>query len=186
MFTVKGEFSLWAFGSNVPHVANAPNPPKSRSRQQKRGSNLQLIHLQVVKHLPHPPAVWQIRQLFCERNICTCTCSPHAQQRKRRRCILFHSPSQTNGLVSATEGKSWWVGWCPLMCYCKTRLPLLTLAKNSQTVPRNTVCSSGHLFYCCYCCFTVTNVVYEQTSSHAEISGLVIKKYTKHLLWRSV
>lgn len=43
-------------------------------------------------------------------------------------------------------------------------------------MPRNTACWVEHFF----------TVVYEQTSSHAEISGLVIKKYTKQMYFEGL
>lgn len=62
---------------------------------------------------------------------------PDAQPRRERRHVLFHSSWQTNEL-STTKGRSWWVGQCPQMYSCKW-LPLLSIAENGQSVPRNTV-----------------------------------------------
>lgn len=86
-------------------------------------------------------------------------------QRKERRQVLFHSSWQMNKL-SPTKGRSWWVGQCPQMCSLK-RLPLLIIAENSQSMPRNIVCQQN-LFLLLF-----TNLI------HAEISA--IKKYTKQI-----
>lgn len=92
-----------------------------------------------------------------------------AWQRKERRHVLFHSSRQMNKLFP-TKGRSWWVGRRPQMCSYK-KPPVLITAANSQLVPRNTVCQQN-LF---------VTAVYKQTSFHAEISALVIKKYTKQI-----
>lgn len=111
----------------------------------------------------------QTRQLFCQRDIYACRSSQWWAKKGKE--MDFNPFLLADKRISILCGRQKLVSWLVPSDVSSSEEAISAHSQNRQPMPRNTVCSAEH----------VCALADDQTSAHAEISGLGTKQQTQQL-----